>query len=148
MGRKSREKKLRSQLRRSGTAPVVVTRRPPGLKKMSEVLVDVAEPLLRGLDLVADPANYEAALLMGAALWNVSAPGCPVGSAAQQQKVLAEIRRRSPAADAAEVDRRCDEVMARARELYPDEVRAIVGVQVSLKTDGRYHIDVASARFQ
>jgi hypothetical protein len=85
---------------------------------------------------------------LGAALWNVSAPGCPVGNAAQKQKVLAEIRRRSPAADAAEVDRRCDEVMARAGEMYPDEVRAIVGVQVSLKTDGRYHIDVASARFQ
>lgn len=148
MGRKSREKKLRLQLRRSGTAPVVVASRPPGLKKMSEVLVDVAEPLLRGLDLAADPANYEDALLMGAALWNVSAPGCPVGSAAQQRKVLAEIRRRSPAADAAEVGRRCEEVMARARELYPDEVRAIVGVQVSLKPDGRYHIDVASARFQ
>lgn len=127
---------------------MVVTRRPPGLKKMSEVLVDVAEPLLRGLDLAADPANYEAALLMGAALWNVSAPGCPVGSAAQKEKVLAEIRRRSPAADAAEVDRRCDEVMARARDLYPDEVRAIVGVQVSLKTDDRFHIDVASARFR
>jgi hypothetical protein len=148
MGRKSREKKLRSQLRRSGAAPVAVALRPPGLKKMSEVLVDVAEPLLRGLDLAADPANYEAALLLGAALWNVSAPGCPVGNAAQKQKVLAEIRRRSPAADAAEVDRRCDEVMARAGEMYPDEVRAIVGVQVSLKTDGRYHIDVASARFQ
>jgi len=145
VGRKSREKKLRAQKRRSGTAPVVVTRRPPGLRKMAEVLVDVAEPLVRDLDLAADPANYEAALLLGAALWNASVPGSPVGGAAEKQKVLAEIWKRSPAADAAEVERLCDEVMERARDLYPDEVRIIVGVQVDWGSDGRYHINVASA---
>jgi hypothetical protein len=146
MGRKSREKKVRTQVRRSETAPVVVTRRPAGLRKMSEVLVDVAEPLLRGLDLAADPANYEVALLLGAALWNASVPGSPLGAAAEKQKVLAEIRKRSPAADSDEVEHLCGEVMERARDLYPDEVRLIVGVQVDWGSDGRYHINVASAR--
>lgn len=145
VGRKSREKKLRTQRRGSENAPMVVTRRPPGLRKMSEVLVDVSEPLLRGLDAAADPANYHAALLLGAALWNASAPGSPLGGAAAKLKVLAEIRKRSPAADAPEIERRCDEVMERARDLYPDEVRIIVNVQVDAGSDGRCHINVASA---
>jgi hypothetical protein len=145
VGRKSREKKLRTQRRESGNAPAVVTRRPPGLRKMSEVLVDVSEPLLRGLDAAADPANYHAALLLGAALWNASAPGSPVGGVAAKQKVLAGIRKRSPATDAAEIERLCDEVMERARDLYPDEVRIIVDVQVDPRSDGRCDINVASA---
>jgi hypothetical protein len=144
VGRKSREKKLRTQMRRSGTAPVAVTRRPPGLRKMSEVLVDVAEPLLRGMDPAADPANYEAALLLGAALWNASVPGSPLGSAAEKEKVLAEIRKRSPAGDAPEVEHLCDQVMERARALYPHEARIIAGVHLSWESDRRCHINVAS----
>ncbi len=145
MGRKSREKKRRTQRRGSGNALVDVTRRRPGLRKMSEVLLDVSEPLLRGLDAAADPANYHAALLLGAALWNASAPSSPVGGAATKEKVLTEIRKRSPAADALEIERRCDEVMERARVLYPDEVRIILDVQVALRSDGRCDINVASA---
>ncbi len=145
MGRKSREKKLRTKVRRSGTSPVNVTHRPPGSRKMSEVLVDVAEPLLRGMDAHADPANYEAALLLGAALWNVSATDSPVGGAAERQMVLTEIRKRSSAAGTPEVEHLCDEVMRRARALYPDEVRIIVDVQVDWRSDGRHIINVASA---
>jgi hypothetical protein len=145
VGRKSREKKLRTKRRGSGDAPAAVARRPPGLKKMSEVLLDVSEPLLRGLDAAADPDNYHTALLLGAALWNASAPSSPVGDAATKQKVLAEIRKRSPAADASEIARRCDEVMERARDLYPHEVRIIVEVRVKPRSDGRCDINVASA---
>lgn len=145
VGRKSREKKLRTQRCGSEDAPVVVTRRPPGLRKMSEVLVDVSEPLLRGLDAAADPGNYHAALLLGAALWNAGAPNSPVGGAEAKQKVLAGIRKRSPVADAPEIERRCDEVMERARVLYPDEGRIIVDVRVEPRGDGRCDINVASA---
>jgi hypothetical protein len=113
---------------------------------MSEVLLDVAEPLLRGLDVTTEPDNYHAALLLGAALWNASAPGSPIGGAMEKQTVMAEIRRRAPAVDAAEVEHLCDDVMERARALYPDEVRYIVGVQVDRGSDGRYHINVVSGR--
>jgi len=123
---------------------VAVTRRPPGLRKMSEVLVDVAEPLLRGMDPAADPSNYEAALLLGAALWNASVPGSPLGSAAEKEKLLTELRKRSPAADAPEVEHLCDQVMKRARSLYPHEERIIRGVHLSWESDRRCHINVAS----
>lgn len=112
---------------------------------MSEVLVDVAEPLLRGMEAGADPDKFEAALLLGAALWNVSAPDSPVGSAAEKKKMLAEIRKRSPAGDSPEVERLCDEVMRWARALYPDESRMIVDLQVDWRRDGRPVINVASA---
>ena len=145
MGRKSREKKLRAKVHRSGTSPVVVSHRPPGLRKMSEVLVDVAEPLLRGMDTDVDPSNYEAALLLGAALWNASVPGSPIGGPAERQKVLAEIRKRSSVGGTPEVEHLCDEVMRRARALYPDEMRMIVDVQVDWGSDSRHVINVASA---
>lgn len=145
MGRKSREKKLRTLMRESGTAPVVATRQTsPGLRKMSEVLLDVAEPMLEDPDLPDDPDTFKATLNLVAALWNASRPGVPDGGKAEKQKILDRMRDFALAPVPPEVERQCDEVMDRARSRYPDEDQLIVGVQVTVGSDDRYYINVAT----
>ncbi len=139
MGRKSREKKRRrAEFRRSGTGGVA------GEEKMSEVLVDVVAPLLRDMSPSSGPDNYQALLLLGAALWNASRPGSSFGTEAAKQRIFTEIRSLTPRGDRSEVERLCSGVIERAKLLYPDTARLIVGVEVAVGIDDRLHVNVTS----
>ena len=107
---------------------------------MSEVLVDVAYPLIGALRLPDHEADYSFALDLASVIWSVSR----VPDDAERQRLLEEIL--YPKAGPLEPDA-LDALIAvyrRSRDRHPKEKRMMLGVNFYQGTDGRYHIDVAS----
>jgi hypothetical protein len=107
---------------------------------MSDVLVDVAYPLIGALRLPDHEADYRFALDLAAVLWSVSR----VPDDAERQRLLEEILHPKAGPLEPEAFDALIAVYKRAWERYPREKRMILGVQFYQGTDGQYHIDVAS----
>lgn len=109
--------------------------------KMSEVLLDFAEPMVRGLSLPEDREAFAAALKVAGLLWNVAVSPGEGGSRAVYDK-LNEAMGGPPDPD---VEKLFDAVIARGRLLYPDLDRIITSVHVRVDDDGNCVVRVISA---
>ena len=108
--------------------------------KMSEVLTDVAMPLLQEVP-DGDAEGYEMALKIGMALWNASRGD----DERAREKTIAELVALADKHGAAGIESLCRDVVARAQYLYPDVDRIIARVKVDPLPGGRYNVMVASA---
>ena len=130
-------RKLRRNARRQkGSAAKASDHQP----LMSEVLVDVAYPLIGSLRLPDHEVEYRFALDLASVLWSVSR----VPDDAQRQRLLEEILHPKAGPLEPEAFDALVAVYKRAWERHPREKRMILGVHFYQKPDGRYHIDVAS----
>jgi hypothetical protein len=125
MGSRSRRRAARARTR-PGLPPTVLT---VGLRMMSELLTDVAAPLLASLKLPDNEPEIRVAITLAAALWNVSL----IRDDALRARSLEDCRRLSAPVMPAEWDELLDEVVERARRLYPGEDREIIGVEIDVE---------------
>lgn len=109
--------------------------------KMSEVLMDFAEPLVRGLSLPEDREEFVAALKIAGVLWNEAVLPSPGGS----EELYARLNAATGGPRDPGMERLFDTVIARGRLLYPDLDRLITGVQVEVEGDGNCTLRVISA---
>lgn len=108
--------------------------------KMSEVLTDVALPLLEQVP-DGDDEGYEMALKIGMLLWNASR-----GDDEQaREKTIADLVTLADKHGAASIEALCREVIARAQHLYPRVDRLIARVKVDPLPGARYNVMVFSA---
>ncbi len=115
--------------------------RPKRVPKMSEVLADVAEPLLDRLQLPENEEEYRIGLLLAAAVWNAST----FETERQRRQALAEAKKVGDVRVPEDLATLCDRVYERARSRYPDETRAIAAADLVRESRSRYRINVASA---
>jgi len=109
---------------------------------MSEVLTDVALPLLRDLPADASDDDYEMTYKLVAALWNASR----VQNEEVRATALAELTRMAEdAREAAAFDALFRQVIERAERLYPRLDRLVERVEVESFPDGRYTVRVLSS---
>ena len=117
---------------------------PQGGRGMSEVLSEVAEPILTDLRLSEHEEAFEVGLNIAAAIWNASLLDSP----RERRKALAEVKKNlRPPGSRHQLEMIIDRTYHRARRLHPDETRPIVAVDLALGSAGRYRINVASASF-
>jgi hypothetical protein len=109
--------------------------------KMSEVLLDFAEPMVGGMSLPEDREAFVAALKVAGLLWNEAVSPTPGGS----QKVYATLFEAMGSPRDPGMERLFDTVIARGRLLYPDLDRLITSVRVSVGSDGDCTVRVVSA---
>lgn len=142
MGRRNR----RSDREAGADRPEVRVRTgPQDGRRMSEVLHEVAEPLFDGLRLPEHQLEFELALNIGAAAWNASL----LESRRKRGKALAEVKKSlRPPVSRQQLEMMIDRTYHRAMNLYPEERRSIVGVEVVLGPEGRCHINVASTSLE
>ena len=108
--------------------------------KMSEILVDFAEPLLRELTLPKDRLAFEAALKISALLWNAAIDPHEGG----HRRLYARLGEMVGSAPGPELEEIFDAMIVRGRALYPGLERMIARVEVAVASDGRCHVNVAS----
>jgi hypothetical protein len=109
--------------------------------KMSEVLLDFAEPLVGGMSLPDDREAFVAALKVAGLLWNeVVSPG-PGG----RRELYARLDDAIGGPRDPGMEKLFNAVIARGRLLYPDLDRIITGVHVSVDDDGNCTVRVISA---
>jgi hypothetical protein len=109
--------------------------------KMSEVLLDFAEPLVGGLSLPDDRDAFVAALKIAGLLWNEAV--CPgQGSSEELYARLSDGMGipRDPG-----MEKLFDAVIVRGRLLYPDLDRLVASVHVTVDGDGCCTVRVMSA---
>lgn len=109
--------------------------------KMSEVLLDFAQPLVRGLSLPEDRGAFAAALKIAGLLWNEAVSPTPGGS----QELYGKLNDAMGGPPDPGMEKLFDTVIARGRLLYPDLDRLITGVHVSVGGDGDCNVRVISA---
>ena len=109
--------------------------------KMSEVLLDFAEPMLAGLTLPEDRAPFETAIKMASVLWN-AAVSPPEGGLA---RVYAMFEREMGEPIDEEVKAMFDRVVRRGRARYPHVRRIIVQAKVDVDDEGTCRVRVASS---
>jgi hypothetical protein len=109
--------------------------------KMSEVLLEFAEPLVDGLSLPEDREAFVAALKVAGLLWNEAVAPNPAGSTVLYDRLYDVIGGpRDPG-----MEKLFDAVIARGRLLYPHLDRLITGVHVDIGGDGECTVRVISA---
>jgi hypothetical protein len=109
--------------------------------KMSEVLLDFAEPLLRGMSLPEDREAFVASLKVAGLLWNEAVLADKGGSSELYARLNAAIGSpRDP-----DMEKLFDAMIVRGRLLYPDLDRVITGVEVRVDDDGQCIVRVLSA---
>jgi hypothetical protein len=109
--------------------------------KMSEVLLDFAEPLVRGLSLPEDRKAFVAALKTAGLLWNEGVVPSPDG----RKKLYAALHEVMGGPPDREMERLFDTMIGRGRRLYPDLDRLITGVHVEIDDNGDCTVRVLSA---
>jgi hypothetical protein len=109
--------------------------------KMSEVLLDFAEPMVHEMSLPEDRKAFVAALKVAGLLWNEAVAPRPDGS----QALYAKLFDAMGGPPDAEVEKLFDAVIARGRLLYPNLDRLITGVDVSVGAGGECTVRVISA---
>lgn len=112
-----------------------------GGRGMSEVLHEVAEPLLDDLRLPEHRQAFETCLNIAAAVWNASL----LEGRRERRKALGKVKKsiRAPGSRR-QLEMMIDRTYHRARNLYPEEERSIVGVELVVEPGGRCRINVAS----
>jgi hypothetical protein len=114
--------------------------RAAGEVKMSEVLVEIAAPLLRNLPDEDDLVAVEGALDLAAALWNARLIPGMTG----HDRIIAEFKEALDEPPRPEFDSLLREVLGRADLFYRGLDRPISGVRVAPKPGGGYTVTVAS----
>lgn len=109
--------------------------------KMSEVLLDFAEPLVRGLSLPEDREAFVAALKIAGVLWNEAVSPGKGGS----KELYARLNAATGGPRDPSMETLFDTVIARGRVLYPDLDRLLTGVHVEVGGDGDCTVRVISA---
>jgi hypothetical protein len=107
---------------------------------MSMLLEDIAEPLLRELELPGDEAAFRLSLNLAAGIWNAQLLRDQAERTAALGELVATVRKVVPA----HVRIPFDEVLERARILYPDVRRRIASVDVAVGPEGECRINVGS----
>lgn len=114
----------------------------PGMLKMSEVLKDIAQPLLDELEDDADDDEYELAFNLAATLWNAAIEP----DAASREKAIDLLKAAIEVEEIGEIDDLLHEVVERARTRYPGVHRRIAEVEVTPFPDGGgYNLHVMSS---
>jgi hypothetical protein len=109
--------------------------------KMSEVLLDFAEPLVSGLLLPEDRDAFVVALKIAGLLWNEAVSPSPGGSKELYERLYDAMGGpRDPG-----MEKLFDTVIARGRLLYPDLDRLVTSVSVIVGGDGECTVRVISA---
>lgn len=108
--------------------------------KMSELLKDVARPLLDTCTLPGDEDAFRFSLKLAAAVWNAHAVLAPEKRAEALRVVMDETRKVIPP----HVHLPFDEIVARA-ERYAGETRTIQHVELRVGPNGEAHITVGSS---
>jgi|GEM_PF-2845029 len=140
MGTSRQWKRARKSRRTHERTGPVAANGERGAVKMSEILLDFAEPLLLPLTLPKDRLAFEAAVKISALLWN-AAIDPPEGGHRQLYARLGEMVGSAPGPELEEV---FDAMIARGRALYPGLDRMIARVDVVVQSDGRCNVTVAS----
>jgi hypothetical protein len=118
------------------------TTQSPGMLKMSEVLKDIAQPLLDELEHDADDDEYEMAFNLAAALWNAAIEP----DAASREEAITTLKAAIDVEEVGEIDDLFHEVVERARTRYPGVRRRIAELEVTPLPDGRgYDLRVMSS---
>jgi hypothetical protein len=120
--------------------PGVQRERQPGRPRMSEVLAEVAQPVLDGLELPEHAPEFQLCLVLAAGIWNAAA----LESETERERAMTEVRRSLGVLMNAEMHERCDEVYRLSRIRQQTESRVIAGVELVRETETRFRIDVAS----
>jgi hypothetical protein len=108
--------------------------------KMSEVLMDFAEPMVRGLSLPEDRDAFVVTLKITALLWNEAVSPGPGGSEA----LYASLSDAIGGPRAPDMEKLFDAMIARGRLLYPDLDQFITSVHVSVGGGGECTVRVIS----
>lgn len=109
--------------------------------KMSEVLMDFAEPLVRGLSLPEDREAFVAALKVASLLWNEAVRQGKGGS----EELYATLHDTMGGPRDPGLEKLFDAVIARGKLLYPDLDRLVTSVHVSVDDEGGCTVRVISA---
>ncbi|HYH80488.1 MAG TPA: hypothetical protein VEX86_11850 [Longimicrobium sp.] len=107
--------------------------------KMSEVLADIALPMLQQLP-DGDFESYEMTFKIAALLWNASR----VQDEEVRARALAELLEDTVDEGSSELEALFRHVIARAERLYPRLDRLISRVDVVPRPDGRFDVKVLS----
>ncbi len=136
MGRKSRAKRERRLRKQAGSLEIVTT---PGSGRVSDALVDIAQPLL-----AQQPSTIEMTiriLTFAQLVWNATIAG------SQLSKLPAMLATKTGLSE----DVCTDMVVPLARRKvarYLDDNRHIVGIEVEERKDGKLRVVAASMRSQ
>jgi hypothetical protein len=118
--------------------PVVIHRNPAS-RKVSDALVTLIRPWLGGEESLEE---YRGAAQMGVIAWNLS-----LLDPRKRKKQLARALKKVARSDAAVFRQMLEEMLARKRELFPQDRRWIVGVEVTDRGD-QFHIMAASTEME
>ncbi|MFH0990566.1 MAG: hypothetical protein V1799_11185 [bacterium] len=113
--------------------------RPPGMEKMSEVLLHFAAPLLNS---APNDAAYELALTFSIAVWNLSLIP-PEGQAVQMQELIEATGKDDPGETRAIIEM----LLQRKQTHFPENRRLIADYTLSC-TGGQRHLTVASTEIE
>lgn len=132
LDRKRRRRREKRRRREQRNAPLIVSFG-TGLPKMSETLIEFAEPLLA--EVPEAEADWQAALYIAALVWN------GVVSEIPRAEIVEQLRRGlDPSTNVVELVNRLTE---RKRRLFPDDPRFIFDVRARQSED-RVHVMAAS----
>ncbi|WP_420125963.1 hypothetical protein [Longimicrobium sp.] len=109
--------------------------------KMSEVLLDFAEPMLRDFSLPEDRELFVATVKIAGLLWNEAVRPRKGGTA----ELYAKLYQAAGGTRDPDMEKLCDAVIARGRLLYPHLDRLITGVHVTVEGDGECTVRVISS---
>lgn len=93
---------------------------------MSEVLVDIAEPMVEGLTLPREEGAYRTGLMLAAAIWNASR----LKNERERAKALAEVKETGATPMPEELRTLCESVYERARRYGSGHRKSILDVDV------------------
>jgi hypothetical protein len=117
-----------------------VKRFPPETGKMSQVMLDFAQPLL---DKCEDTDSMKGAISMAIAVWNMSFLS-PEKQDEMLEQLIGDRKAFSDARDLAEVVATMDTLIERKKKYFADKKRVIVDFQMYVTPDERLHLDVVS----
>lgn len=143
---KRRAKRKQKERHPLGLAPFMLASTPAGMKKMSEILVDFAQPMLADLSEDDGPEECERRLEMAALIWNglvEKAMAEANGREAVLPQLLAALSQGEEESDDA-LERLVAQLEKRKKRLFPNETRLVETVKVW--DDGcEYRVNVASS---
>ena len=111
--------------------------RDSSLEKMSDILLEYAEPFMENID-IDNKEEYNKAIMMSIMLWN-----CAIMQESQaDMKSIEKILK--PLMQGAEAKSVMNYMMERKRQMYPENKRLIVSYDLAELGEGSYHLSVAS----
>src|ERR1700733_11779917 len=132
----SQDRLARNFLAEHGQQETILVHNPQGVRKMSEVLLDFAQPLLDNAD------NFESqqkAIIIAALAWNLSLSN-PVSRMFELRKLFREVSIGASTEDFKQV---LKGLIIRKKEKFSDVRRLILDWKL-IRSNGRLHLDVVS----